>query len=139
MFQRLLPAIALIAATACHASPAPAINDSAPLLSEKTLAAPARGTTSLTRIDCGLLRVKNFTESFSDQHVYPPGPKLLTDSCYLIEHNGKRMLWDTGLPADLKGKSQDWEDMVVSVSATIPEQLAQVGLWISLIAALRIC
>ena len=92
------------------------------------LLAPATGTTSIVRIDCGSVDVANFTKIFSDREAYPQGHRHLTNSCYLVTHNGKRLLWDTGLSADLKGKKQDFEGMVLSVEKTVPEQLAVLGL-----------
>lgn len=92
------------------------------------LLAPASGTTSIVRIDCGSVDVANFTKIFSDREAYPQGHRHLTNSCYLVTHNGRRLLWDTGLSADLKGKKQDFEGMVLSVDKTVPEQLAVLGL-----------
>ena len=92
------------------------------------LLSPASGTTSIVRIDCGSVDVANFTKIFSDLEAYPQGHRHLTNSCYLVTHNGKRLLWDTGLSAALKGKRQDFEGMVLSVAKTVPEQLAVLGL-----------
>lgn len=92
------------------------------------LLAPATGTTSIVRIDCGSVDVANFTKIFSDREAYPQGHRHLTNSCYLVTHNGRRLLWDTGLSAALKGKKQDFEGMVLSVDKTVPEQLAVLGL-----------
>ena len=92
------------------------------------LLAPATGTTSIVRIDCGSVDVANFTKIFSDREAYPQGHRHLTNSCYLVTHNGRRLLWDTGLSAELKGKKQDFEGMVLSVDKTVPEQLAVLGL-----------
>ena len=92
------------------------------------LLSPASGTTSIVRIDCGSVDVANFTKIFSDREAYPPGHRHLTNSCYLVTHNGRRLLWDTGLSADLKGKKQDYEGMILSLDRTVPEQLAVLGL-----------
>lgn len=92
------------------------------------LAAPATGTTSIVRLACGGVDVKNFTKVFSDRNAYPPGHRHLTSSCYLITHNGRRLLWDTGFSAALKGKQEDMGDMVASLDKTIAEQLAELGL-----------
>lgn len=90
-------------------------------------AAPAEET-SIVRLDCGTIKVGNFSKTFSDKQIYAPGPKTLTDSCYLINHKGQQMLWDTGLPAALKGQSKTEGDFTTSLDKTIPEQLAVLGL-----------
>jgi glyoxylase-like metal-dependent hydrolase (beta-lactamase superfamily II) len=92
------------------------------------LLSPASGTTSIVRLDCGGVDVKDFTKVFSDRNAYPPGHRHLTSSCYLITHNGRRFIWDTGFSAGLKGKKEDLGEMVASLDKTIPEQLAVLGL-----------
>lgn len=92
-------------------------------------AAPAAAALSLTRLDCGAIRVKNFDKFFSDKPgLYAAAPRDITDSCYLIRHGDRLMLWDTGLTADLKGGSFDAGDTVVSLTTTLAEQLAKLGL-----------
>jgi N-acyl homoserine lactone hydrolase len=88
----------------------------------------AENQPSIVRLDCGTIKVGDFSVSFSDRQIYPHGPKTLTNSCYLIAHKGKQLLWDTGLPAALKGKTQTEGDFTTSLDKTIPEQLAQLGL-----------
>jgi glyoxylase-like metal-dependent hydrolase (beta-lactamase superfamily II) len=84
---------------------------------------------TLTRLDCGSATVKNFNAFFSDRPgLYPAGPREITDSCYLIQHDGQQLVWDTGFKAELKGKSQDLGDLVIRLEKTLAEQLAQVGL-----------
>jgi N-acyl homoserine lactone hydrolase len=83
---------------------------------------------TLARLDCGSVQVKDFSASFSDRQIYPHGSRQLTDSCYLIDHQGRQMLWDTGLSADLKGKDTDIGGMVVSLDKTLVDQLPQLGL-----------
>jgi glyoxylase-like metal-dependent hydrolase (beta-lactamase superfamily II) len=86
-------------------------------------------TVTLTRLDCGSATVKNFNAFFSDRPgLYPAGPREITDSCYLIQHDGQQLVWDTGFKAELKGKSQDLGDLVIRLEKTLAEQLAQVGL-----------
>ena len=94
----------------------------------KVPAAAATVPVTLTRLDCGSVLVKDFSKTFSDRQLYPHGPKTLTDSCYLVTHDGHQMIWDTGLSAELKGGKMDLGDMVVSLESTLPEQLAKVGL-----------
>ena len=129
-----LLAAAAFATSACGTAEPQAQNEAATNASAPAeqrpvdLLAPTTGTTSIVRIDCGSVDVANFTKIFSDREAYPQGHRHLTNSCYLITHNGKRLLWDTGLSAELKGKKQDFEGMVLSVEKTVPEQLAVLGL-----------
>jgi glyoxylase-like metal-dependent hydrolase (beta-lactamase superfamily II) len=85
-------------------------------------------TITLTRLDCGTPVVKDFNTYFSDTLEYPSGPKRIADSCYLIRRFDKYLLWDTGFPASFKGAPHDLGEIVVSLSKTIPEQLAELGL-----------
>ncbi|MEO7411442.1 MAG: N-acyl homoserine lactonase family protein [Sphingomicrobium sp.] len=89
-------------------------------------AGPAR--LSIVRLDCGNATVKNFDAFFSDTHEYPVGPRKITSSCYVVRHGSDVLLWDTGFPAALKGKSTDMGALIVGVDRTIPEQLADLGL-----------
>ena len=132
----LLAATALLAA-GCSRSNSTAENEGAAAANaaapaqQKTidLLSPASGTTSIVRIDCGSVDVADFTKVFSDREVYPHGHRHLASSCYLITHNGQRLLWDTGLDAELKNKKQDiGNGLTVSLKMTVPEQLAVLGL-----------
>ncbi|HEX8484267.1 N-acyl homoserine lactonase family protein [Sphingomonas sp.] len=88
---------------------------------------PAVPKVTLTRLDCGSVRV-NDLDQFSDTRAYVGQTKTLTDSCYLIRHGDEAMLWDTGLPAALKGVATNAADpMSPSLRATLVEQLAQIG------------
>jgi N-acyl homoserine lactone hydrolase len=92
-------------------------------------AAVASGPTiTLTRLDCGSATVKDFNAFFSDAFEYRPGPRRITDSCYLIRRNGQYLLWDTGFPAALKGKPNDMGALVATLDRTIVEQLAMLKL-----------
>lgn len=83
---------------------------------------------SLTRLDCGAVQV-NDLNVFSDTDAYVGKSKRLTSSCYLIRHGNELMLWDTGLPAALKGAAFDPKpSMSASVTRTIVEQLADLGI-----------
>ena len=90
--------------------------------------APAAEHMALSRIDCGRVDVADFTGVFSDNKAYPPGPRQLASSCYLIRHGDTIMVWDTGFSVDLKGKKQDLGGMVASLDRTLAEQLADGGL-----------
>lgn len=83
---------------------------------------------SITRLDCGTVAVSQLN-LFSDTDAYVGQSKRLTDSCYLIRHGDDLMLWDTGLPAALKGKPLDpKEPMAATVTRTVVEQLADLGI-----------
>ena len=88
-------------------------------------AAPAL---SITRLDCGTIRFKDFGSFFSDTNELPHGGRTLTDSCYLIHHHDQHLLWDTGLPAALKGNRAVMGAMTPSIDRTLVEQLALLGL-----------
>lgn len=78
----------------------------------------------IVRLDCGNATVKNFNAFFSDTNEYPAGPRVITDSCYLIRHGSEYLLWDTGFPAALKGQANDMGALVARLDKTIAEQLA---------------
>lgn len=87
--------------------------------------APPRVT--VTRLDCGTIQV-NDLDQFSDTRAYVGRSKTLANSCYLIRHGDELMLWDTGLPAALKGRpTTAGEPMSATMTATLPEQLARLG------------
>ena len=86
------------------------------------------GRLSLTRLDCGTIRV-NDLDIFSDTRLYVGQKKTLTDSCYLIRNGSQMLLWETGLPADLVGKPpQGNGPLAMSLSKTVAAQLGQLGL-----------
>jgi glyoxylase-like metal-dependent hydrolase (beta-lactamase superfamily II) len=122
----VLTSMLAIALAGCgNGSPA---NDTAaetPLANSASPAATAG--TSIVRLDCGTIKVGDFSKAFSDKQIYPHQAKTLTDSCYLVTHNGQQLLWDTGLPAALKGKTQTEGDFTTTLTKTVPEQLAQLG------------
>ncbi len=92
-------------------------------------AAAEAAAVTLTRLDCGSATIKDFSAFFSDRPgLYASGPREITDSCYLIQHGGQQMIWDTGFSAEVKGRSQDLGDLVIRLDKTLAEQLAQVGL-----------
>ena len=87
---------------------------------------PAKVT--LTRLDCGTVEV-NDLNAFSDTDAYPGKTKTLAASCYLIRHGDDLMIWDAGLPAEIKGKAIDPKlPMDATVRVTLVEQLAQLGI-----------
>lgn len=111
-------AIASAAAALALATPA--------LAQDKPGAAAAK--VSLTRLDCGTVRV-NRLNAFSDTEAYPGQKRDLTVGCYLIRHGDQLMLWDLGLPNALKGAAfTATGDMSATVRRSIAEQLADLGI-----------
>ena len=84
--------------------------------------------TELWRLDCGTVQV-NDLNMFSDTRAYTGESRTLTSSCYLIRHGSDYLLWDTGLPAALKGAAtNDTDALSPTLDATIPEQLSELDL-----------
>jgi N-acyl homoserine lactone hydrolase len=89
-------------------------------------AAPAADV-KLWRLDCGTIQVNNL-DLFSDTFAYAGQKRTLTDSCYLIAHGTDYLLWDTGLPAGLKGApTDDKAPLSPTLTQTLAEQLATIG------------
>ena len=87
----------------------------------------AKAKVTLTRLDCGTIRVSDL-DVFSDSYLYPGKSKTLTDSCYLIRHGDQLMIWDPGLSADLVGKPPATSGpFTMSLRQTLVAQLAQLG------------
>ncbi len=108
------------------ASAAAALALATPVLAQDKPAAAAK--VSLTRLDCGTVRV-NRLNAFSDTEAYPGQSRDLTVGCYLIRHGDQLMLWDLGLPSALKGAAfTATGDMSASVNRTLVEQLAELGI-----------
>lgn len=81
----------------------------------------------LWRLDCGTIQV-NELEQFSDTFNYSGKSKTLTDSCYLVRHNDKLMLWDTGLPEALLNAKFTKDAMSPRLNRTLTEQLSQINI-----------
>ena len=130
--RKLLCAAAVLALAACNQTEAGSGNPAANTTQNEATnpAASAGAQLSLVRLDCGKIAFKNFDKFFSDKPgLYTTGPKDVTDSCYVIRHGDQVMLWDTGLPAELKGSSYPMGDNgTMSLDKTIEEQLAQLNL-----------
>jgi N-acyl homoserine lactone hydrolase len=96
--------------------------------SQTPLAAKDTAALTLTRLDCGSVQV-NDLNAFSDTLAYTGQHRTLASSCYLIRHGDTLMIWDTGLPAALKGaKLSNDGDMSATVAKTLDEQLAALGI-----------
>ena len=91
-------------------------------------AAPPQPATdmALWRLDCGSVLVTDL-DVFSDTYAYVGQQKRLTDSCYLIRHGAQYLLWDTGFPGELAGKTEADGPFTASLAATLPAQLARIG------------
>ncbi|WP_105414950.1 N-acyl homoserine lactonase family protein [Neorhizobium sp. T25_27] len=90
--------------------------------------AQAAADLELWRLDCGSVVVKDLS-SFSDTFAYKGESRTLTDSCYVIRHGADYLLWDTGLPAALIGKTADLsQPLAPSLDIDIPTQLAKIGI-----------
>jgi glyoxylase-like metal-dependent hydrolase (beta-lactamase superfamily II) len=90
-------------------------------------AAPPRAPEiKLWRLDCGTVDIGDL-DTFSDTYLYVGKKKRLTDSCYLIRHGENYMIWDTGLPVDLVGKTVSANGMVLNVARGLVDQLREVG------------
>lgn len=114
-----------LALGACDQASKTGGNEAAPA----NAAQPAATQLSLTRLDCGTATIKNFDKFFSDQPgLYEAGPRVITDSCYVVRHGDQVLLWDTGFPVSWKGKERDLGELIVREDKTIAEQLAQIGL-----------
>ncbi|WP_459851488.1 N-acyl homoserine lactonase family protein [Dongia sp. agr-C8] len=91
-------------------------------------AAENAAAVKLWRLDCGTVQVNNL-DLFSDTFSYVGQKRKLTDSCYLIQHGADYMIWDTGLPAGLKGAPlDDKAPLSPTLTQTLAEQLAALKL-----------
>jgi len=88
-------------------------------------AAP-RPELSLWRLDCGDAHIGDL-DTFSDTFAYVGQSKTLTDSCYLIRHGDRYLLWDTGFPANLAGQTTGDDSFRITMRTTITAQLARIG------------
>lgn len=86
----------------------------------------ARADLSLWRLDCGEIHVTDL-DVFSDAFLYEGQQKTLTDSCYLIRHGDRFLLWDSGLPGELAGNSVESGPFRMSLTAPLTGQLARIG------------
>jgi N-acyl homoserine lactone hydrolase len=82
--------------------------------------APASETkpVALWRLDCGL---------FDIDDLEGKGRVLMPVSCYLIRHGDELVLFDAGLGDKLLGKPERQRGQTLTLSKTIPAQLAELG------------
>ena len=88
--------------------------------------APAQTEISLWRLDCGEIHVGDL-DAFSDAYLYEGQAKTLTDSCYLVRHGDRYLLWDSGLPGELAGQTVQEGDYRLTLRERIRDQLARIG------------
>ncbi|WP_033074745.1 N-acyl homoserine lactonase family protein [Sphingopyxis sp. MWB1] len=97
-------------------------------VSASAQSSPAAAPLSLTRLDCGTVRV-NQLNAFSDTLAYTGQSRDLSVGCYLIRHGDTLMLWDFGLPLSQKNAVLSREGvMSSSMKRTMAEQLADLGI-----------
>lgn len=89
--------------------------------------APAPAEISLWRLDCGEIDFAQYGAFFSDTYQYPPGPKTLVASCYLIRHGDRYMLWDAGLTDALIPNGFSNPTMTLRLRRSLVDQLRQLG------------
>lgn len=90
-------------------------------------AAPSAPTAErLYALDCG-------QNSATDQSRWSPGvnagvPIVLSDNCYVIRHAKGTLLWDTGYPDALTGRTQTGPTGSATRARSLADQLAEIGL-----------
>jgi N-acyl homoserine lactone hydrolase len=82
---------------------------------------------AIWRIDCGATTNIDL-DIFDDSGALKGKTKAITNSCYLIRHGKDLMLWDAGFGAELIGHPLTVGAMVVSLPATIVDQLGRAGI-----------
>lgn len=96
------------------------------MASPSTAAAVADDSTRLWRLDCGRFNVA--ADAFSDSFAYGGRRIELVGSCYLIQHGGRFLLWDAGLPLALIGQPLDPRQALSgTLDVSIADQLKQIG------------
>ncbi len=78
-------------------------------------------------LDCGKIAVSDL-DVFSSAGDYAGQADEFTNTCYLINHPGGRLLWDVGLPSQLVGQPPFTQQVfTVSVETSITDQFAALG------------
>ena len=80
----------------------------------------------LWRLDCGKIEISDL-DYFSDNFSYSGVRYSLTDSCYLIRHGEQYLLWETGMPREIKGSPLTEGGDTSSLDTLIIDQLRQIG------------
>lgn len=84
-----------------------------------------RADIQMWRLDCGEIHITDLNV-FSDAWQYVGRQKTLTDSCYLIRNGDRYLLWDTGLPGEMTGRTVASPIGRMSVRERIRDQLARI-------------
>src|SRR5688500_5040744 len=92
---------------------------------EAPASTPASGLRSW-RLDCGAIAIPDL-RVFSDTYLHAGLSRTLVDSCYLIKHGSRYLLWDSGLPGELAGGAAG-RDPSMALKERIVPQLARLGL-----------
>ncbi len=93
------------------------------------LAAQTQASTAgpeIWRLDCGEIHVTDLNV-FSDAFLYTGQEKTLTNSCYLVRHGARYLLWDTGLPGAIMGQSVESGPFRPSLRQRIGSQLERIN------------
>ena len=112
----------VIAAAAAFAAAQPAAAQPAQQAARPAPAAPLQ----LWRLDCGEFTINQYGAFFSDTFQYPPGPKNIVGSCYLIRNGDRYMLWDTGLTDALVGRPFSNAAQTLRLNRSLVDQLRQI-------------
>ncbi|WP_404337852.1 N-acyl homoserine lactonase family protein [Sphingomonas sp. MMS12-HWE2-04] len=97
------------------------------LLSANVHAAPVTPEVELWRLDCGEIQMKD-ASPLSDTGSYAGKSRRLSNGCYLIRHGKELLLWDSGLPATLRGAPIDAKPISPTLAVDLPTQLARIGI-----------
>jgi len=91
-------------------------------------AAPAPKDTALAlwRLDCGRIEIGNL-DVYSDTFLYIGRKMTFTDSCYLVQNGSRYLLWDTGLPGEMAGRSTEDGGDRMTLRRRVRDQLADIG------------
>ena len=74
---------------------------------------------AIWRLDCGKFAVNDYEQQ---------GPRDLANSCYLIRHGSRFMLWDLGLDEGLIGRPEVTAEQTITLNEGIVPQLARLGI-----------
>ena len=93
------------------------------LLSGSALAADVE----LWRLDCGEMVIDDISY-FSDTHTYDGQSATISNGCYLVRNGDQLLLWDAGIARNYLGNTESRDGWLSTISQTIEDQLAEIGL-----------
>jgi glyoxylase-like metal-dependent hydrolase (beta-lactamase superfamily II) len=88
---------------------------------------PEKPDVVLWRLDCGSIEIGNLND-YSDTYSYVGQKKTLADACYVIRHDDQYLLWDTGLPGEIAGRTIEEGGDRMSLRRRVRDQLADIGI-----------